>query len=1004
MTGRLGDALPLDAEGHRRYLTLLFSDLSDSTRLGELMEAEDYAELLADLRALCREIIVRHGGHIARMQGDGVLALFGYPAPHEDDGRRATDAALELHAAVSALASRGPDGAPLTLHSGIHAGLVLLSDGDLERGRFELLGNVPNVAARLSTIAEADDVLVSEETLGPQARFFITSERIDLQVKGRAAPVAAFRVLGRAASHNRFDAMSRHGLCPFVGREHSVRQLREHLRRATTGPTQCVALCGGPGMGKTRLVEELLRHASATRCRVLRGYCESYLSAEPLQPFVQMLRTVQGSDADGPGLAEALEHAARGGPAAMGGLFDALAARQPLLLVIDDWQWADEASLRTLDVVLALQRPVCVLLVSRSAPEGLPSQAVVIDLLPLNDLEAAEVVRHLLPNADPFVAAEIHRYAGGIPLFIEELCHSAAAQGPRNLLGLHLGDRAWLDSLIESRVGRLPAEQARLVRAAAVIGNVFPGWLLERITGQAADSPAVQALAAQDFVFPGEQAGTLRFKHGITRDAVYEAVGLHERKAMHRRIAQALHAQAESGAADDLLEALAYHCAAGDLPRDAAQHAERAGDKAMAASALDRARAQYAAALRALDATAPLDRERQLRWCAVAQKLGMACVFDPLALADGLATFERGVALARASGDLQALARAEYWLGYLCYAKGLSRPAVAHCEASLDLAAQLDDARLAAQVRATLGQALLSACRYDRALGLLDAALDSKRRQGHPGNNVAVGSAYALACKGYLLGDRGHFAGADECFAEALQLLGDVRHQVAASVRHWVSVVRQWQGRWEEALRAAEEAAEIAEQVKSRQQLAMGRALAGHARWMIARDPLALQAVRDATVWIEARKGGLATSLNHGWLVEGALAEGRTDEARRHAARLLLRARHDDRIGEALGCRALAQAASATGDFARAAHWLGVAQRSAEIRGSAHERAANALCEAQLELDRGRAGEARRLLDAACVALEAMRMRWHLERAQRMVAAMVATAGSATPSPASPRP
>ncbi|MCI4427703.1 MAG: adenylate/guanylate cyclase domain-containing protein [Burkholderiales bacterium] len=138
----------LDANGRRRYLTVLFSDLSGSTRLGELMEAESYAETLLHFRQLCREIIPRHGGRIARIQGDGVLGFFGYPDTREDDGRRATQAALELHAAVSQLSVGGPGKSkePLTMHSGIHAGLVLLADRDIERGRFEILGDVPKTA------------------------------------------------------------------------------------------------------------------------------------------------------------------------------------------------------------------------------------------------------------------------------------------------------------------------------------------------------------------------------------------------------------------------------------------------------------------------------------------------------------------------------------------------------------------------------------------------------------------------------------------------------------------------------------------------------------------------------------------------------------------------------------------------------------------------------------------------------------------------------------------
>jgi class 3 adenylate cyclase/tetratricopeptide (TPR) repeat protein len=1011
MSGPPSDPVSPDAAGQRRYLTLLFADLSGSTTLGEQMEAEDYAQMLANLRRLCREIVPHHGGLIARMQGDGVLALFGHPEPREDDGRRATEAALQLHAAVSALATRGPDGKPLTLHSGIHSGLVLISDGDVERGRFELLGNAPNVAARLSSQASADEVLVSEETLGPQARFFITGDIESVAVRGRATPLAVLKVLGRAAALAPAATTSgQRRLGPFVGRQGPVDQLSGLLDQPPRDQTICVALCGGPGLGKTRMVEELLRRPQLQRYRLLRGYCESYLSAVPLQPFVQIVRALQPLAEADAALAELCRLALTGGPEAVGRLFDLLARQGPLLLVIDDWQWADEASQRALDAILRLQRPIAVLLVSRVAPEQLATPPTVIELPPLGDEEAAAAVLHLLPQADPFLISEIQRYAGGIPLFIDELCHSVAVHGRPALSNLRGGGRAWLNVLVESRVERLPPEQAALVRTAAVLGNAFPAWLLERVSGHGADSPALLALADNDFVFPGERADTLRFKHGITRDAIYETVGLHERRRLHRDVARTLEAHGDADGHDGHFEALAYHCALGELWPAAARHAERAGERALAASALDRARIQYAAALHALDQTGPLDPEAQLHWCAITHKLGLACVFDPLALTDGLATFERGVALALASGDLETQARSHYWLGYVCYAKGLARPAAANCRQALELAGQIGDARLAAQVRATLGQVMLSACHYDDALVQLDAALQSQRRPTDGRNRVAVGPAYSLACKGYLLGDRGHFAGADECFAEALHLLGDMRHQVAASVRHWMSVVWQWQGRWDEALQAADEAATIAMAVKSHQQLAMGRALAGHARWRLAGDDQGLQAVRDATAWIESRRGGLATSLNHGWLVEGALLQGHGTEARRHAALLLLRARQDDRIGEALGSRALALAAAAAGDFDRAERWLRRAQRSAQIRGSAHEHAANLLCEIELAQLRGQSAATPALVDAAGTAFEAMRMHWHLRQLHRLADVSHANdperapAASAAAAPAAPVP
>ena len=810
------------------------------------------------------------------------------------------------------------------------------------------------------------------------------------------------------------------GLAPFVGRAGEMRLLREHLRAAVAGAPQCVAIAGGPGLGKTRLIEELVRDATTAQCLVLRSYCESYLSAEPLQPFLQMLRAICGlfpgmpaaeaaaaaeralatlghvSDTARIELMHALSLAPQGSESrrstagatitALCSVFDALAMDRPLMLIVDDLQWADDASQQMLDAIRALHRPIFVLMATRGISGEVLTAApmTTIELEPLALDEAAPTIEHLLPGADPFIVAEIHRYAGGNPLFIEELCHSAAAKGDRRPLENRQGGAAWLNALIESRVARLPPAQAEIVRAAAVIGNVFPTWLLQRITGRGEDDPLVRALAEQDFLFPSEQAGTLRFKHGITRDVVYDAVGLHQREAMHLAVATALTEHGTQSAPEDMYEALAYHYAAAGVPAEAARFAELAGDKALAAMALDRARAQYSSALAELDELAPLSREGQLRWCAVAQKLGMACVFDPLGLADGVSLFERGVALARQSGDLEAIARAEYWLGYICYAKGRAREATAHCEASLDLSTRIGDERLAAQVRATLGQVLTSACEYDRALVLLDSAIDSKRKQSRPGSSIAVGSAYALACKGCLLGDRGLFAQAESCFQEALSLLGGSPHQVGASVRGWIAAVYMWQGRWEDALRVANEAARIAEQVKSRQLLAMDRALAGYSSWILTRRPEAIQTVRDATSWIEVRNGAFLTSLNYGWLVDGAVELGRYDEARRHAARLFMRARQRDRIGEAMGCRALARAAAKADDFERAEHYLGLALRSAEARGSPHERAVTQLCRAQIEAGRGRRAEATAPLDAACAAFEAMDMRWHLEEARRL--------------------
>ena len=1013
---------PVPPGGRRCYLTVLFCDLCDSTALSSSSEAEDYADVLGHLRRIYETVVARHGGCVVRIQGDGMLAVFGLPDPREGDGRRATEAALDLHALVRDL--REPELAagwpPLRLHSGVHSGMVLVQQGDVVLGRFELLGNVPNIASRLSDAATRDEILVSEETLGPESHFFETSPRRLVSVLGRVEAIGAYTIVGRALVSTRFEARARRGLSPFIGRQAELRALDGFLADTLAGTPRHVAISAPAGVGKTRLAQHFLSLAAARGCRILRGYCESYLSAEPLQPVLQMLRAVFGLthamsaneaadcvmrhltgiglQAHGPELLRALSVAPEPGAdakrpapettvAAMKAVFASLVATQLLVLFIDDWQWADAATKQALSAIRTLEgAPLFVLLSTRGLEAGnaTMNDVQVIELAPFSEHEATQSIGALLPRADPFVSAEISRYAGGNPLFIEELCHSAAHEDiDTRLVRLH-GGAAWLNVLVESRVARLPDAQAELVRTAAVIGNVIPAWLLQELSGCAEDHPLVRALAEQDFIFPGETPGTLRFKHGITRDVIYDSVGLHARKAMHLRIAKALQ-QNHSGAQDEAHEALAYHYAASGRALDAAHHAELAGDKAVAVSALDRAKAQYTAALAALDAAAPTAAPTgplRTRWVAITNKLGFVCVFD--AARQDLGIFRRAVELTRAEGDPAALARAEYWLGYIHYALGEARPAIAHCELALAAAQGAGDDRLTVQIRAALGQAKVAVCDYDAALPLLDEAIAIKQRH-RSGAHVAVGLAYSLVCRAWVLGDRGEFARAAETFDQAWAAVQGMTHEIGASIQGWRAAVLLWQGRWADARRAAAESTHIAEQTHGLFQFCMGRAMVAHAEWMLTRDPDSLQRVQQATSWLDPRGGGLFRSLNHGWLADGLVSVGRTPEARHHAAQALLRGRSGDLIGVAMAYRAMARQAAAARDRPRAERRIELAMRVARTRGSAHEVAATQLCAGQIACSFEDRSRARVLLDRAIPAFEHMGMAWHLDQATRLM-------------------
>jgi class 3 adenylate cyclase/tetratricopeptide (TPR) repeat protein len=1009
----------------RRYLTLVFSDLCDSTRLGTAMEAEWYAAMLGELRQAYTEVLTRHGGTVVRIQGDGVMALFGYPMTREDDARRATQAVLELHAVVRAMTPDAGTGArvALALHSGIHSGLVLIDEGDVVRGRFELLGTVPNIAARLSDEAGRDEVLVSEETLGPEFRYFDTSPRLYVNLKGRAEPMSAYRILGRSGEAGRQQARRRRRLLPFIGRVDALAMLVQRLALVRQGRPDCVAVLGAAGVGKTRLVEEFLSRQSPQGCRVMRGDSETMLSAEPFQPFLQVLRELFGLQHGQPPdqAAQQVEHrlseidpglvghagvllralslpdpsAAFGSPPrrlvadtlvrALRDLLATLAAQQPLVLALDDWQWADEASRQTLTAVRAIEdRPILVLVTARelAASELRLLGAGALPLQPFSDAEAEQTVQHLLPGLDPFEATTLQHYAGGNALFLEELCHSMAqapADTPRPVGRPH-GGAAWLDILIESRLSRLPVAQIELLRAAAVVGNVVPTWLLEVLTGCGDDHPLVRALAELDFIFPGERARTLRFKHGITRDVIYDSVGLHQRRAMHLRIAQAVEEHRPPGDSDESLEVLAHHYGAAGQPEQAARFAELAGDKALSASSLDRARLQYRAVLAALDQQPPT-RERLLHWIRLTQRLGLACVFD--ASREDLALFQRAVELADLTGDAGMRAKALYWLAYLHYALGESRACVRQGEQALALARQVGDGPLEVQICATLGQALASSADYGPAIELLGQASDIKRHH-RSGRGPAVGLAYTLACMAAVQGDRGDFAQASALFDEALEAVRDHLHEVGASIRGWRAAVLLWQGHWQEAHQMAAQAYRIGEQVRSLFSFSMSRAAGGYAQWVLDPSDGALQGVVEATAWLAPRAGGLFESLNHGWLADGLVGSGRSVEARAHAARALRRGRQRDLLGGAMAARAMAWAAAQAGDRSRAERGLALALQVAQARDSRHERAVTQWCAARIACHFEAPDQARRWLDPAEAAFESMDMAWHLAQARAL--------------------
>ncbi len=454
-----------DGKDRRGHFTLLFCDLCDYTTLSELSDPEDTHGLRRSIEHLARSVIPKHGGSINQFVGDGILAVFGFPEPDEEGVRRAVEAALELHALAPTIAwsSPPPAGFNLLLHSGIHAGLVFVNEGDALHGRYELTGDAVNTAARLCSAAGRNEILVSAVSLRGAESFFETEAIAPLHLKGKQKPVPAYRILGRSSVSTRYEARSRLGLTPFVGRGAELARLDAALAQAAGARGNALCVEGDAGLGKTRLLEEFHRKVLLSTIRIFKGSCENYGGVAPLQPFLQIARELLTvpSEAEPHRAALAVErglsaideallvhlpaflHLLALAPwprsetdrlqlAVVVALLDlvlAVGRQQTVVLVIDDWQWADDASKQVLGRLARMIHDQRILVVLGTRPVGRDDPVLGslprLELTPFTEVESLRTV-HALVNTPlkDWVALGMHRRSGGNPLFLEELCRS----------------------------------------------------------------------------------------------------------------------------------------------------------------------------------------------------------------------------------------------------------------------------------------------------------------------------------------------------------------------------------------------------------------------------------------------------------------------------------------------------------------------------------------------------------------------------------------------------
>jgi class 3 adenylate cyclase/predicted ATPase/tRNA A37 threonylcarbamoyladenosine biosynthesis protein TsaE len=634
----------------RRQVTVMFSDLVGSTALSARMDPEDLREVISTYQKCVAETVRRSGGFVAKYMGDGVLIYFGYPQAHEDDAERAVRAGLQLIAAVTALKSH----VPLQTRVGIATGLVVVGDliGSGEAQEHGIVGETPNLAARLQGMAEPNSVIFAEDTRKLLGNLFELQDLGAKDLKGIAGAVRAWSALRPASVEGRFEAIHAGGLTALVGREEEIELLARRWARAKGGEGQVVLLSGEAGIGKSRLTAALLERVAGESHTRLRYFCSPQHTDSAFYPVIGQMERAAGlvhddtarakldkldillartsiSKQDAALFAEMLSFPNDGRyPAleltaqqrrqktmeALGSQMEELSRQFPVLMIFEDAHWTDPTTLelfgRAVDRIAELR----VLLLVTFRPEFQPPwigrshvAALTLNRLTQHDITALidGVVgnKHLPAN----VRQDIIERADGIPLFIEEMTkavleaesESEARRTAAAIPSPTVAVPASLHASLMARLDRLgPAKEVAQIGAA--IGREFSHNLLASVASrngyrlvEALDRLVEAGLVLQQGVPP---EATYLFKHALVRDAAYGTLLRQPRRDLHLRIATAIEEEFPE-IAQSRPEMLAHHFTEGGLIKRAAMLWGEIGQRSLARSALVEAASQLSRAL-----------------------------------------------------------------------------------------------------------------------------------------------------------------------------------------------------------------------------------------------------------------------------------------------------------------------------------------------------------------------------------------------------------------------
>ena len=791
-------AAVVDDPGARRRLTVLFCDVVGSTELAGRLDPEDVRELLREFQAVSAAAIESYGGTVARFMGDGILAYFGFPAAHEDDAARAALAGLAMVNAIDAVDLRtGAEATAgrLSIRVGIHTGLVVVATmgGGKRVEHDDVIGETPNVAARIQGEAPPGQVLISEATLELARPFIEVEEHGAPSLKGVARRMQLYRVIGERSVVWRGD-VSIDAAGPLLGRDHEQACINEAWSRVP-GQGGVVFLRGDAGIGKSRLVARATEVARDDGALVLVMQCASLRNSESLWPIDQSINAFAATAAPEyrallEGVLPTEPDSITASPAkqreqrfdALIEWIDALADSQRLLVVVEDLHWADATTLEFVQRI-SVRAPLgrCLLLLTSRDPLYFHAEHVEpLHLQPLSADDCALMIEHLVddPEQRRAVREAVISRSDGVPLFVNELTKVVVGSGSQSL---ELSDDhsvpVALHDLLVARVDQF-TEQRNVAQALAAFGQPTEVGLLTAVL----DQPGVIVLRDLNAL---EAGGLIRrvvdryeFVHVLLREAVLRLQLRPQRRALHQRIAVALdHARATDTSVGDAIVAHHYSLA-GDNAR-AAQLRLRAGQHALRRNAHVEATELLRAALASVENLPELP-ERTVAELDIVMALLPALVNSKgYGAAEVEDVCQRAYELCEVVGDVPQRVPALINLWNFIAARARHDEALTLSSTIMGLAEASGRDDLVLQASVCVGTSLAYIGRFQVALDYFDRALEMYDATRHASIRFEYGTdpaVLALAYSTTLNLFMGNDAGARECSQQCEALARTLAH------------------------------------------------------------------------------------------------------------------------------------------------------------------------------------------------------------------------------------